>query len=109
MHSADFLEIRRTFLLGVRRLIRQAQANGDVRTDRPARTMAEMIFLLFAAQIRWWIANERPDVTPVPLRRFTDEPGRSVDPELPSMFVDERAIPSLGRRAPPGEMRGRLS
>jgi AcrR family transcriptional regulator len=63
VHSADFLEIRRTFLLGVRRLIRQAQADGEIRTDRRAKTVAEMIFLLFAAQIRWWIASERPDAT----------------------------------------------
>ena len=63
VHSAEFLEIRRTFLLGVRRLIRQAQADGEIRTDRPAKTIGEMIFLLFAAQIRWWIASERPDAT----------------------------------------------
>ena len=63
MHSAEFLGNRRALLVGLRRLIRTAQAEGQLRADEDPRTIAQLIFFVFAAQIRWWIAGRSPEVS----------------------------------------------
>jgi AcrR family transcriptional regulator len=63
MHSAEFLGNRRKLLIGLRRLIRTAQAEGQLCSDEDPRAIAQLIFFIFAAQIRWWIAGSNPEVS----------------------------------------------
>lgn len=59
--AATFLGIRQRLIDGIEALVRDAQARGEVAAQEDPRVVARLVFFVYSAAIRWWIAAPRPD------------------------------------------------
>jgi AcrR family transcriptional regulator len=59
--AATFHGIRQRLIDGIAALVREAQKSGEVRSGESPDVVARLIFFLYSASLRWWIAAERPD------------------------------------------------
>jgi AcrR family transcriptional regulator len=59
--AASFLEIRGRLLSGIEMFVRSAQHKRLIRTDEDPKVIARYFFFVFSAEIRWWIANNKPN------------------------------------------------
>ena len=58
-HSADFQAIRGETVGRIRGLIDAASARGDIRPSQSTETVADVIFFVFAAEVRRWLGSGR--------------------------------------------------
>jgi hypothetical protein len=58
--AAAFQEIRSRLLQALEGLMRAAQRSGALRPDVPAARLARMVFLVYSAAVRLWIAQPEP-------------------------------------------------
>lgn len=56
-----FLKTRERLLTGIEMLVRSARNQRQIRSKAAPEMIARYFFLVFSAQIRWWIANDRPN------------------------------------------------
>jgi AcrR family transcriptional regulator len=61
--AATFLRIRERLLSGIEMFVRSAQQNLLIRSKEAPEIIARHLFFVFSAEIRWWIANDRPNPT----------------------------------------------
>jgi hypothetical protein len=59
--AASFLEIRGRLMSGIEMFVRSAQQKSLIRSDEDPKTIARYFFFVFSAEIRWWIANNKPN------------------------------------------------
>jgi AcrR family transcriptional regulator len=59
--SATFLGIRKRLIDGLEALVRAAQRARRIRSREDAAVIARLIFFVYSASLRWWIAAPRPD------------------------------------------------
>ena len=59
--AAEYHRNRARLLLGIENVVRAAQKNRQIRTNANAKLITRYIFLIFAGEIRWWIAGRRPN------------------------------------------------
>ena len=60
-HAGEFLEIRHRLIAGVQARVALAQAAGQVRQDESAELVGRLLFFVYSAAVRWWIAAPQPD------------------------------------------------
>jgi len=60
-HAGDFLEIRQRLIAGVQARVALAQVAGQVRQHESAELVARLLFFVYSAAVRWWIAAPQPD------------------------------------------------
>jgi len=59
--AASFLEIRGRLLSGIETFVRSAQKKWLIRATEDPKIIARYFFFVFSAEIRWWIANNKPN------------------------------------------------
>jgi hypothetical protein len=59
--AAEFLRIRARLFSGIEKVIRDAQEDGQIRSNEDASIIARHVFLVFAGALRWWIATRNPN------------------------------------------------
>jgi AcrR family transcriptional regulator len=59
--AATFLGIRRRLIDGIEALIRTAQRDRRIRAREDPAVIARLVFFVYSASLRWWIAAPRPD------------------------------------------------
>lgn len=59
--AASFLEIRSRLLSGIEMFVRSAQQKWLIRSTEDPKIIARYFFFVFSAEIRWWIANNKPN------------------------------------------------
>jgi AcrR family transcriptional regulator len=59
--AGAFLRTRDRLLSGIEMLIRSACNQRLIRSKEPPELIARYFFFVFSAQIRWWIANSKPN------------------------------------------------
>jgi AcrR family transcriptional regulator len=60
-HAVTFQHIRARLLSGIEMFVRSAQQERRILTKADAAIVARHIFFVFSAEIRWWIANPKPN------------------------------------------------
>jgi hypothetical protein len=59
--AASFLETRGRLLSGIEMFVRSAQQKWLIRSTEDPKILARYFFFVFSAEIRWWIANNKPN------------------------------------------------
>jgi AcrR family transcriptional regulator len=59
--AASFLEIRGRLLSGIEMFVRSAQQKWLIRSTEDPKIIARYFFFIFSAEIRWWIATNKPN------------------------------------------------
>ena len=59
--AGTFLTIRGRLLAGIEMFVRSAQRKRLIRSTEAPELIARYFFFLFSAEIRWWIANKKPN------------------------------------------------
>jgi AcrR family transcriptional regulator len=59
--AEKFHEIRQRLMVGIERLVREAQQARSIRSREDAALVARHIFFTFSAAVRWWIATPHPN------------------------------------------------
>lgn len=59
--AAQFLKIRQRLIDGIVELVRRAQREGRILSAEDPQFIAQQLFFVYSAAIRWWIAAPRPD------------------------------------------------
>jgi AcrR family transcriptional regulator len=92
-HAAYFLEVRSRLLAGIEMFVRSAQQKWLIQSTEDPKIIARYFFFVFSAEIRWWIANNKPnaDVGLVNLGRLV---------ELQMSGLKPSASGSSGRKRP---------
>jgi AcrR family transcriptional regulator len=58
--AATFLGIRKRLIDGVEALVRAAQSKRRIRSREDPAVVARLVFFVYSASLRWWIAAPRP-------------------------------------------------
>jgi AcrR family transcriptional regulator len=58
--AATFLGIRKRLIDGVEALVRAAQSKRRIRSREDPAVIARLVFFVYSASLRWWIAAPRP-------------------------------------------------
>lgn len=58
--AATFLGIRKRLIDGIEALVRAAQAKRRIRSRENPAVIARLVFFVYSASLRWWIAAPRP-------------------------------------------------
>ena len=58
--TSAFLQIRERLLSGIEMFVRSAQQKWLIRSKEDPKIIARCLFFIFSAEIRWWIANNKP-------------------------------------------------
>ena len=61
-HAGEFQNIRLRLIAGIESRVAAAQAAGQLVTTEPAELIARLLFFVYSAAVRWWIAAPQPDV-----------------------------------------------
>lgn len=59
--AGEFQQIRLRLIAGIEARVELAQAAGRLRDTEPAELIARLLFYVYSAAVRWWIAAPRPD------------------------------------------------
>jgi AcrR family transcriptional regulator len=59
--AAEFLKIRQRLIDGIEALVRSAQRERRIRSRENPKIVARLVFFVYSASLRWWIAAPRPD------------------------------------------------
>jgi AcrR family transcriptional regulator len=59
--AAAFLKIRQRLIDGIEALVRNAQRDRRIRSQENPKIVARLVFFVYSASLRWWIAAPRPD------------------------------------------------
>ena len=59
--AAEYHRNRSRLLSGIEGMVRDAQKDGQIRSDEDAALIARHLFLVFAGAVRWWISGRKPD------------------------------------------------
>lgn len=59
--AAEFLKIRQRLIDGIEALVRNAQRERRIRSRENPKIVARLVFFVYSASLRWWIAAPRPD------------------------------------------------
>jgi AcrR family transcriptional regulator len=60
-HALEFQQIRQRLIAGIEARVVVAQAAGQLRGGEPPELIARLLFFVYSAAVRWWIAAPRPD------------------------------------------------
>ncbi len=59
-HLKRHFELRARLIRGLCQLVLKAQQSGEVHQQESAEIIAQSIFFLFSATLRWWLAGDKP-------------------------------------------------
>jgi AcrR family transcriptional regulator len=59
--AAEYHRNRTRLLNAIEQIVRNAQQDGQIRSDEDAALIARHLFLVFAGAVRWWISGRKPN------------------------------------------------
>jgi hypothetical protein len=54
---------REELISGIERIVSAAKKNGEIKSREPDRTIAQLVFSIYQAEVRLWLSGRRPNPT----------------------------------------------